>query len=125
MSLKTLNIHRFIKSKKTESEIANSLKEYSYKNLEIGNNEIRISGMVFYDFFCDLNDSKVKLTAKPKKNILISVLIFFIIWTIGFTYEHGILFGLSTALFGILLFGIVNKRLMELSLDEISELIKK
>ncbi|WP_203228796.1 MULTISPECIES: hypothetical protein, partial [unclassified Flavobacterium] len=55
----------------------------------------------------------------------IFVLTFLIIWTIGFIYEHGILFGLSSAILFILFLGFIHKKLMELSLNEITELIKK
>ncbi len=125
MNITKFDIYRFIKTEKTESELVNSVKKFNHKKIELVNDGIIIYGKVFYDFVCDLNISEVKLTAKPKKNILIVVLTFLLVWTIGFIYQHGILFGLPSTLLFILFFGFVHKRMMELSLDELTQLIKQ
>ncbi len=125
MNLTKFHIYKSIKTEKSELELSDSLKKFDCKKMEFENNKILIFGKVFYDFTCDLNIPEVKLTAKPKTNLLIIVLTFLILWTIGFIYQNGILIGLSlTTLF--IVFGVfVHKKMMELNLDEISELIKK
>jgi hypothetical protein len=118
-------IDRTVKTDKSESELVSSINKFNHKKIDIRNGIITIYGKAFYDFVCVLNLSEVKLTAKPKKILLIFALTFLIIWAIGFIYEHGILFGLSSAILFIVFLGFVHKKLMELSLDEITELIKK
>ena len=118
-------IDRIVKTEKSKLELVDSIKKFNHKKIDIGIGVITIYGKVFYDFVCELNSLEVKLTSKPKNNILIAVLIFLIVWTVGFTYEHGIFVGLPAAIFFVIFFGFVHKRMMELSLDEITELIKK
>lgn len=118
-------IDRIVKTKKTELELIGSIKKFNHKKIDIRSGIIMIYGNVCYDFVCELNALEVKLISKPKSKILIAVLIFLIIWTVGFTYEHGIFIGIPTAILFVIFFGFVNKRMMELSLDEITELIKK
>ncbi|MFS4484404.1 hypothetical protein ACKGJY_15425 [Hyunsoonleella sp. 2307UL5-6] len=118
-------IDRTVKTEKSESELVNSIKKFNHKKIDITNGIMTIYGKTFYDFVCEINSSEVRLTAKPKKMLLIFVLIFLIIWTVGFILEHGILFGVVTTIFILFFFGFVHRKLMELSLDEITELIKK
>jgi len=118
-------IDRIVKTEKSELELVNSIKKFNHKKIDIKSGIITIYGKVFYDFVCELNPLEVRLLSKPKNNILIAVLIFLIVWTVGFTYEHGIFVGLPTAILFVIFFGFVHKRMMELSLDEITELIKK
>ena len=118
-------IDRTVKTEKSKSELVNSIKKFNHRKIEVGNGTITIFGEAFYDFACDINLSEVRLTAKPKKTLLIFALAFLIIWTIGFIYEHGILFGLVTTIFILLFFCFVHQKLMEMGLDEITELIKK
>ncbi|WP_299441623.1 hypothetical protein [uncultured Aquimarina sp.] len=125
MNLPKFHIYKLIKTEKSVSELADSLKKFDCKKIELENNKILIFGKAFYDFTCDLNISEVKLTVKPKKVILILVLFFLTIWTIGFIYENGILFGLLSSFLFIVFGGFVHKKMMELNLEEISELIKK
>ena len=64
-------INRTVKTNKSESELVNSINKFSHKKIDIRNGIIKIYGKVFYDFVCILNLHEVKLTAKPKKNLLI------------------------------------------------------
>jgi len=123
--LNKFHIHKLIKTEKTESELADSLKTFRCKKMEIEKEKILISGKVFYDFVCDLNFPDVKLTAKPKKTILIVVLTFLIIWIIGFIFQYGILFGLTLTTMFVSFFVFVHKKMMELNLDELIKLIKQ
>lgn len=120
-----LQIDRNVKTKKSKSELVDSFKKFNHKKIDIENGMIKIYGKAFYDFVCEVNLSEVKLIAKPKKILVIFALTFLIIWTIGFIYEHGILFGLIKTIFILFFFGLVHRKLMELSLDKITELIKK
>ncbi|TNJ40849.1 hypothetical protein KFZ70_02475 [Tamlana fucoidanivorans] len=118
-------IDRTIQTKKSESELSESLKKFDCKKMVFVNQKILISGKVFYDFICDLNIPEVKLTVKPKRTLLIAVLIFLTLWTIGFIYQNGILIGLPLTTAFIVFGAYVHKRMMELNLDEIIELIEK
>ncbi len=118
-------IDRTVKTEKSESELINSIKNFNHKKIEIGNGIITIYGKAFYNFICEINLSEARLTAKPKKMLLILALTFLLVWAIGFMYEHGILLGLISTIFIVIFFGLVHRKLMELDLDEITELIKK
>ncbi len=120
-----IQINRIVKTRKTESEVTFSLKGFDCKKIEIENQVIKISGETFYDFVCNLNLPEVKLTARLKNVPLICILAFLIIWTSGFIYENGILFGLLVALFFTLFFGFIHKKLMQSSLDELTKLINE
>ena len=117
-------IDRKVKTRKSESELANSIKKFDYKKVDVGNGIIIIYGKAFYDFVCEIKPSEVRLIAKPKKILLIFVLTFLTFWTIGFIYQNGILIGLTLTTLFIIFGAFVHKKMMKLNLDEISELIK-
>ncbi|MBC3760048.1 hypothetical protein H7U19_16695 [Hyunsoonleella sp. SJ7] len=117
-------IDRTVNTTKSESELANSIKRFDHKRIDVGNGIITIYGKAFYDFVCEIKPSKVRLTAKPKKILLIFVLTFLTFWTIGFMYQNGILIGIILSAIFIIFGAFVHKKMMELNLDEISELIK-
>ena len=118
-------IDRKVKTRKSESELANSIKKFNHKKIDVGNGIITIYGKAFYDFVCEIKPSEVRLTAKPKKILLIFTLTFLTFWTIGFMYQNGILIGLTLTTLFIIFGAFVHKKMMKLNLDEISELIKK
>lgn len=105
-----MNINKLIKTQKTKSELIDSLKKFDGKKMEIDNNRILVPGKAFYDFTCELNIPNVKLTARPKKTILILTLIFLILWTIGIIYKNGVLFGLPLTGLFVVFVGVVHKK---------------
>jgi len=117
-------IDRIVKTTKSESELANSIKKFDHKKIDIGNGIMTIYGKAFYDFVCEIKPSEIKLIAKPKKMLLIFVMTFLTFWTIGFIYQNGILIGLTLTTLFIIFGAFVHKKMMELNLDEISDLIK-
>jgi len=70
-------IDRKIKTRKSESELTNSIKKFDYKKIDAGKGIITIYGKAFYDFVCEIKPYEVKLIEKPKKILLVFVLTFF------------------------------------------------
>ncbi len=125
MNIYKLDINKLIKTQKTKSEIIDSLKKFDGKKMEIENDRILVLGKTFYDFTCELNIPNVKLTVKPKKTLMILTLVILILWTVTLIYKNGVLFGLALTGLFVVFIGVIHKKMMELSLEEISELIKK
>ncbi|MGY3793749.1 hypothetical protein [uncultured Aquimarina sp.] len=125
MNINKLDINKLIKTQKTKSEVIDSLKKFDSKKMEIENDRILVLGKAFYDFNCELNIPDVKLTVKPKKTLLILTLVVLILWTITIIYKNGVLLGLVLTGLFVIFVGVVHKKMIELNLEEISELIKK
>jgi hypothetical protein len=125
MKLPELSISKSIRIGMSKVDFVESIESFKNHGITSRDNIFIINGRDFFNIKCSFKETEILLEAKPKTSYLLIFSIFILIWTIGFTYEHGFIVGLPVAFLVSSFFYFVLRGLMEARLNTLMKIILK